>query len=193
MKNFKNVFVLLALVLLGVAFYINFSYKQSHETINRKGNSSKINMVLEKESSELKENPIAIVEFYSELLQCLYNEKPSDKEIQKLGLKAREILDEELKQNNPEENYLKGLSTDVLLYQKANRVILSYTIDSNNDTHFYTQEEKEYAVVKATYTIREVDTFTKTKEEYILRKDEQGNWNILGWRVDPQSDFDDPK
>lgn len=144
-----------------------------------------------KDISLVTKTPKSAVKFYSEIIECLYNESPSDEEINQLGTKARAVLDEELNNNNPTENYLIELNKDVLEYSKSNRIIISYTVDATDDVKYYTQDNKEYAVVNATYTLRETDTFTKANEEYILRKDEEGYWKILGWRISSNGTTDD--
>ena len=45
----------------------------------------------------------------------------------------------------------------------------------------WTDEEKEYARVIASYTQQEDRKYFKVYEEFILRKDENGKWKILGW------------
>jgi hypothetical protein len=68
---------------------------------------------------------------------------------------------------------------------------MGYAIESGDEVEYYTEEDVEYAVVNSSYTLRETETFTKTNEEYILRKDENGYWKILGWRVATQAVTDD--
>lgn len=193
MKRNRKIFVIVILALLALVYYFYLSNKPGVDPTDKVVKATKIDNLLAKDISSIANTPKASVKFYSEILECLYNESPSDEEITQLGTKAREVLDEELNNNNPTESYLIELNADVLEYSKSNRIIMSYTVDSTDDVQYYTQDKKEYAVVNATYTLRETDTFTKVNEEYILRKDEEGYWKILGWRISSNGTSDDKK
>lgn len=191
MKKYRKIIVIVILAGLALGYYFYLSNRPAVDPTDKVINATKIDKILDKDISSVTNTPKSAVKFYSEILECLYNESPSDEQITQLGTKARLILDEELNNNNPTENYLIELNKDVLEYSKANRIIVSYTVDSTDDVQYYTQDNKEYAVVKATYTLRETETFTKSNEEYILRKDEEGYWKILGWRITSKDISDD--
>lgn len=191
MKKNQKIFVIFILAILALAYYFYLSNKPEVDPTDKVVKATKIDNVLAKDISLVTKTPKSAVKFYSEIIECLYNESPSDEEINQLGTKARAVLDEELNNNNPTENYLIELNKDVLEYSKSNRIIISYTVDATDDVKYYTQDNKEYAVVNATYTLRETDTFTKANEEYILRKDEEGYWKILGWRISSNGTTDD--
>lgn len=191
MKQYRKIIVIVILAVLALVYYFYLSNKSGVTSTDKVINATKIDNILAKDIESVTNTPKSAVKFYSEILECLYNEAPSDQEITQLGTKTREVLDEELNNNNPTESYLIELNADVLEYSKSNRIIMSYTVDSTDDVQYYTQDNKQYAVVKATYTIRETDTFTKTNEEYILRKDEEGYWKILGWRITSKGTSDD--
>lgn len=191
MKQFRKIVVIVILAGLALAYYFYLSNRTGVSEADKVVNTTKIDKILDKDISSVTNTPKSAVKFYSEILECLYNESPSDEQITQLGTKARTVLDEELNNNNPTESYLIELNKDVLEYSKANRIIMSYTVDSTDNVQYYKQDNKEYAVVNATYTLRETDTFTKVNEEYILRKDEEGYWKILGWRVSSNGISDD--
>lgn len=191
MKKYKSVVIIVILAALALGYYFYLSNKPSEDPTDKVVQTTKIDNILAKDISSVVNTPKSAVKFYSEIIECLYNESPSDEEINQLGLKAREIFDEELNNNNPSESYLVILNANVLEYAQANRIIMSYTVDASDEVQYYTEEDREYAVVDATYTLRETDTFTKTNEEYILRKDEEGSWKILGWRILEEDDTDD--
>ncbi|KAB1441269.1 DUF6715 family protein [Candidatus Galacturonibacter soehngenii] len=191
MKQFRKIVVIVILAGLALGYYFYLSNRTGVSEADKVVNTTKIDKILDKDISSVTNTPKSAVKFYSEILECLYNESPSDEQITQLGTKARTVLDEELNNNNPTESYLIELNKDVLEYSKANRIIMSYTVDSTDNVQYYKQDNKEYAVVNATYTLRETDTFTKVNEEYILRKDEEGYWKILGWRVSSNGISDD--
>lgn len=190
MKNNKKIIIIVILAMVGVGYYFYLSNKPS-STTEKVVKTSKLDDILTEDISSVTNTPKSTVKFYSEILNYLYNEGPDEEQITELGKKAREVMDIELIENNPEETYFVELDTDVSEYAQARRIIMGYAIDSSDEVEYYTEENREYAVVNATYTLRESDTFTKANEEYILRKDEEGYWKILGWRIAEQAVTED--
>lgn len=193
MKNFKKVLVVIILAAIAVGYYFYLSKRPNVDTTDKVVQKSKIEKILSEDAKTVTKTPKACVKYYSEIIECLYNEEHSDEEIKSLGTKARDIFDTELNNNNPDETYLVDLNSEVLEYSKAGRIVMSYTVDSSDEVQYYTEGEKEYAIVNASYTLREKDAFTKANEEYILRKDEEGQWKILGWRIANNEDSNDQK
>jgi hypothetical protein len=183
MKKFKNIIMLVIFAAIIIGYYFYISNRSANDPTQNAAKTTKIEDALAKDVDTVSNTPRATVKFYSTILQCIYNEEPSDEEVTALGEKARELLDKELLANNPEASYLDDLRTDTNEYSEAKRIIMGYAIESGEDVSYYTEEDKEYAIVNSSYTLRETETFTKTNEEYILRKDEEGYWKILGWRV----------
>lgn len=186
MKKYKSMIIIVVLAALALVYYFYLSNRPTADTVDKVKKTTKIEDVLAKDISTVTNTPKSAVKFYSEVLECLYNEAPKDEQITDLGIKAREVMDEELINSNPKEGYLIDLSADVSEYSKANRIILSYVVESSDEVEYYTENDKEYAIVNASYTLRETENFSKTNEEYILRKDEEGYWKILGWRIAEQ-------
>lgn len=186
MKKYKSMIIIVILAALALVYYFYLSNRPTADTVDKVKKTTKIEDVLAKDISTVTNTPKSAVKFYSEVLECLYNETPKDEQITDLGIKAREVMDEELINSNPKEGYLIDLSADVSEYSKANRIILSYVVESSDEVEYYTENDKEYAIVNASYTLRETENFSKTNEEYILRKDEEGYWKILGWRIAEQ-------
>ena len=55
------------------------------------------------------------------------------------------------------------------------------TVSESNEIEYKTVKKRECAYVTASYFVREGKSFTRTYQEYILRKDGKGNWKILGY------------
>jgi hypothetical protein len=191
MKRYKNVIILCVLAAMAIGYYFYLANRPGTDPTDKAAVTTKIQDTLSKDVKTITNTPRSAVKFYSIILQCLYNEVPSDAEIAALGNKARELLDEELVKNNPEASYFNDLNAELNEYSEAKRIVMSYAVESGDDVEYYTEADREYAIVNASYTLRETEDFTKTNEEYILRKDEEGYWKILGWRVAVQAVADD--
>ncbi|MFA9377696.1 MAG: DUF6715 family protein [Lachnotalea sp.] len=183
MKKLKNVFILGVFAALIVGYYFHLSNRTTSDPTDQAAVTTAIEDAIAKDATIVMNTPRATIKFYSTILDCLYNEEPSNEQILALGEKVRELFDQELLDSNPEKSYLDALNTDTGEYAKAKRILMGFAIESGDDVEYYTEEDVEYAIVNASYTLRETDTFTKSNEEYILRKDENGYWKILGWRV----------
>lgn len=182
MKKYKKIIILviMALLIIGYYYYLTTRHTGKEE---KQPQQTEIEKVLETDSMSVMKTPRETVKAYSNIIKCFYNESPTDEQIEKLGNKARELFDDELLLNNQEENYLKDLNADIFMYEKAKKIVIGYTIEESSEIKKYTDKDKEYAIVNASYTLRETEKFEKVNEEYILRKDEQGCWKILGWRL----------
>lgn len=191
MKKNKNVIIICIFAVAIIGYYFYLSNKPTNDPTDEVANTTKIEDTIAKDVVTVSNTPREAVKFYSTILECLYNESPSDEEITRLGNKARELLDAELLSNNPETSYVEDLKAEISDYSKAKRIIMSYAVESGDEVEYYTEEGKEYAVVNTSYTLRETEDFMKTNEEYILRKDEGGYWKVLGWRVATKAVTDD--
>ena len=50
------------------------------------------------------------------------------------------------------------------------------------DVEFQTIDGAECACVTASYFVRDDEGYSKTAQEYILRKDQEGKWKILAFQ-----------
>ena len=64
-----------------------------------------------------------VVQLYIRFQKCFYNEKWTDDEFVKLAYQARELLDEELKNNNPFDEYYEALREEVAQYKEEKKII----------------------------------------------------------------------
>ncbi len=124
-----------------------------------------------------------VVKLHCRYLKCLYNGGLDDKEIETLNSQMRNLYDKELLSNNKENVQLQSLKNEIASYRDENMSITSYTMSAANDIEYYTIEDVEYAKIDVTVNIKVKTTGEKTYEEYILAKDSNDRWKILGWRV----------
>ena len=102
--------------------------------------------------------------------------------MKKLGLAImiRDLYDEELIEINPEEQYLKDLYSDIALWQQLDRRIEYSIIVNDNQEEIYSQDGRDYATAFVSFTITEKGK-TSRRRHYLMRKDKEGRWKILGW------------
>lgn len=125
--------------------------------------------------------PKEVVKFYNEILKCFYNETCTEEEIQDLGLKARELYDDELLEQNELETYLKRLNAEIQEYKDNKRRITSMVVASSTSVDFFKEDGFEFARIHSAYHISEGGKNRPSDIVYLLRKDAQNRWKIYGW------------
>lgn len=150
-------------------------------------NSTEISKVDEALSRDLAKDypptPREVVKFYNKLLQCFYNEDCSKSEIEELGGQARLLMDDALLANNPKEQYLTLLESDIQDSKDKGKTISDTTVANSSDIKYQKVKGEECAYVTASYFVKEGNSYTRTYEEYVLRKDTNKQWKILGYQL----------
>ena len=175
------VVVCVALLVGGYAYWMNHNSNASSENIEL----SKAQQLITKDlSKNYPATPREVVKIYNEIITCFYNEECTEAELEALVDMTLLLMDEELAVNNPKEDYLKKVKAEILAYEVAERTIVSYTLESSNEVEYGTIDGEESAVVQTSYFIKsdaEKNPYSKTYQDYLLRKDAEGKWKILGF------------
>ncbi len=182
MRRFKGVrgmLVFLALLAMLAGYYFYLSNKAEKD-----GEEAEVTKAQEVLLRDLSRNypasPKEVLRYYSEILQCMYNEEYSEEELEQLAERAMEICDEELVAFQSGE-YVKRLQEDVQAYKNQGVQISSYKTSNSTDVEYFNKDGRECASLFCTYTLRMGTSLQAIEEIFILRKDEDGHWKILGW------------
>lgn len=183
-KGTKGTIILIILACLIIGYYFYLSNKEKPETVE----TEDVEIMTMSQAALLRNldanyppSPREVVKYFSEITQCYYNEEHDDEELEALGMKMREIYDEELIANQTEEEYLDLLKKDVAEYRSNNRTISSYSPSSSIDVEFFSQDGYECARLYCVYDIQQGSVLYKTTLCFILRKDEDSHYKIYGW------------
>jgi len=126
-------------------------------------------------------SPKEVVKYYSDLTKCLYNEECTDEEIEELAKRALQIYDDELAANQEWSRYIMDLKSEIATKKSQEYAIMSYSLSSSTDVTYFTKDSYECASLYCTYNIRNGAVAGTVEELFILRKDDEGHWKILGW------------
>lgn len=195
MKRLKksSVKTITTMVILGcliVGAFVYISNREEKEKMEQVVTVSTATKLIEKDlQKEYPPTPREVIKFYSNILQCVYSDELTEEQLTRLGEQVILLYDDELLSVNPSDEIIDNLMAETALYRATNQIISSYTIDSGDNIVTWKQEDVEYARLLAVYTIREESNFTKTCEEFILRKNEEGQWKIVGWRLADNNDL----
>ena len=136
-------------------------------------------------NSKYPATPTEVVKLYWRINKCIYNEGMNDKEFDQLLEQLRTLYDEEFlsTEGNSFEQMSAGLKTDKEQRQKNKETLSSYVVQKNNDITEAEIDGKLCATVATSVLVKpKKGKSTKTYEQFMLRKNEQNNWKILGWK-----------
>lgn len=177
-KGMIIMLVLLALILGYYAYLSNRSKKDKSEEVV-------ISAVQEVLMRDMEKNypptPKEVLKYYSELTQCFYNEELTEEELRDLGMRARELYDDELVANQTEEEYLSDLEFDVASFHSKGLTVFSFSTSSSTDVEEFTMDGRKWARLYCIYNLRQGSDMLSTQEVFLMRKDEDGHWKIYGW------------
>ncbi len=184
MKKKSTVITVIVMLLVAaaiVAGYFIISARKNKENYEG-GERTELDILLEKDLD--KSYPLTsreVIKFYSRILKCYYNEELTEEQLGGLLDQMRGLFDEEFLAQNPRDTHLSELEEEIRDFAARKCTITSYQVQESGNIVTWTDEEKEYARVIASYTQQEDRQYLKVYEEFILRKDENGKWKILGW------------
>ena len=185
MKN-KKLTLLLAMAIVAVIVIIMFFRIANSKDVNEGEVSlSKTQAVILEHNLEIDypQSPRAVVKYYAELSQCMYDTGNTDKDVEDLAVQSRKLLDDELVLQQTDEEYLADLKTTISKFASEKRRIVSFTVSASTDVDYYTLDSgEEMSSLYCIYTLQKGSLNYSDNEEYILRKDSDGHWKILGWQ-----------
>lgn len=187
MKNGHKILVILIVVLfvsaiLGLFIYVN-NKPQSGSVEDDVVISNVDNVVLRNLDINYPPTPKEVLKYYSEITMCFYEENLSEEDLVRLAQTARKLYDAELCADVTEEEYLASLREDILEFNSLGIVVSGYTVSSSTDVEEFVVDGRECARLYVTYRLRQGTEYIYSNEVFIMRKDEDGHWKILGWEL----------
>ncbi len=184
-STLKTIICVAIMILLVVGFYFAISSRDSKKDASEEKVKSKNAETLLKKNLE-KEYPLtptAVVSYYSDLLLAYYKENCDDSVREKLVEQSRLLYDEELLEANEEKDQLVNLQANIEKYEEKEKQIINYTVCEPEKVEYGDLDGARVALVNASYRVREKKELSDVKEEYFLKKDADGYWKIVGWRL----------
>lgn len=129
------------------------------------------------------QTPKEVVKYFSEITQCYYNE-PFEEDDERLEALAKQMLllyDDELANAKPFSDYMFDLKSDINFYNTNGYKISSFSPSASTDVEYYSESGYECAKLYCVYTIKSGKYYDHLNEVFVLRKDENSHWRILGW------------
>ena len=182
--NVKKVIILGVLSALIIGVFAFLANRRSPASLNETPKLSAVQQLLARNlNSSYPPTPKEVVKLYSEYTSCFYSETYTDEELEALAIKSRELLDDELVANQTDAQFLLSLKEDIEKWKSEGRSISSYSIASAADVEYDTFDGYEWARLSCYYSMRVGTNILPVREVFLLRKDFEGHWRIVGWEM----------
>ena len=135
------------------------------------------------------QTPREVIKFYNKIVDCYYKDQYTDDELDSLTGQALKLFDDELASANQQDSYKESVRADVQNYKDQGKTIAQMDVCDSNDVKYVTDSEDQIAYVRASYFIKQDNSYAKTYQEYVLRKDSEEHWKILTfYKIENASD-----
>lgn len=183
-KKTVVVTIIIMLVIVGLVGLYTFLSHRAYSNVNNT-KLSQVQLVL---SYDLQNNYPAtvkeVIKYYMEIQKCFYNEEYTDEELEALGMKARELYDDELLDANEISTYMQQLSADIGSFKTNNRRMTSALPGASTSVFYFEEDGNKFARIRCRYTITENYTNKNVSIVYVFRQDSNKRWKIYGWKND---------
>ena len=183
----RTTIIIVLLVVAAVGYYAYLSNRSKDS--KAEASMTVVETTLSRDlAKDYPPTPKEVVKYYNEILRCLYNEESTEEEIEALGLKARELYDEELLAANELGTNQMMLKADVLNWRKNKRRYANFNLASSTNVELYEYNGYSCARIMCGYIIsQDGKNPQQTNLIYILRKDADKRWKIMGWKDEAQA------
>ncbi|MCM1135327.1 MAG: hypothetical protein NC400_07080 [Clostridium sp.] len=179
----KALVVIVVLVGLVGGYYYYLSNKKPDKSKEEEVKATVVQEVLLRNlDNNYPPTPREVVKCFGELAQCILGETYTDDEFRKLALHVQKLYDAELIEGKTQQQYFEDLKWDINTFKEEGIVISSYTPASSVDVEEFTQNGYKCARLTCSFTLRKGTYLEANEEIFVLRKDEDGHWKILGWK-----------
>lgn len=128
--------------------------------------------------------PREVIKFYNRIITCAYGSEYDSKQFDQLADQARKLMDEELLEHNPQDEYKSSLQKEIDSYKENTQKILKTKICDSDEVEYREIEGSRCAYVKSTYFMKVgKGDFINTYQRYLLRRDSEGCWKILAYHL----------
>lgn len=175
--------IVLSLVLIGGYWYID-QRPENTETENM----TEVEVLLAKDMENFyPSTPRSVVLFFGRIMQCIYTQNITEEELRSLVELQQKLFDEELLAINPIDSFYQSAYIEWQTFKENEILFAGYQADRASNVKTWKKDGVEYASLIMYYSLREDGKVGANYNEFVLRKNDQNQWKILGWRkTEPQ-------
>lgn len=177
--NAKNIVIFIILIAIVVSYYISTSKKPSGVDKAK----DEYTLLVEKDLEYgYPATPKEVVKCYARYVKCLYKGGLTDSQVEKLVKQLRILFDDELLAKNTLDSQLELLKRDIKDFKTEKKSITTYEVDEDS-IQMGTVDGEEKATIIIGFSVKEDTTYVRTTEQFLLRKDKDNKWKIVGWQL----------
>lgn len=190
-RTLKTICFMTAFSIVVIALFFIIKTRTSPLNTDTISSMTEVEKLLSKDiPNSYPSSPREVLKLYSRFTKSLYNENLKEDQIESLSKQVSNLYDEELLANKTYEDYLVDLKVEISEYRKANRTIINYIVEENGAVVYWEKDKVEYASLVTSYTLKEESDYSKIYEKFILKKDDEDKWKILGWELSDKTEID---
>ncbi|MCR5802380.1 MAG: hypothetical protein K6G57_08630 [Lachnospiraceae bacterium] len=176
---------IIIILVLGLVAYYAFLSARAKDNKAEAAMSAREIVLSRNLNNDYPATPREVMKYYNEITKCMYNEELTGEEIDELGMKAREVYDDDLLAINETGGYLLRLRNEVKEGNENQRKITLASVASSSSVDYFTDDGYSWARILCTYNINENGTsLPQQRIIYLLRKDSGKRWKIYGWDLE---------
>ncbi|MCQ2538790.1 MAG: hypothetical protein MJ124_10350, partial [Lachnospiraceae bacterium] len=104
----------------------------------------------------------------------------------------RVLFDDEFLEANPRDQQRTAFYDELTLAKKAKRVVSITKVQKQSEVKTWEKDGKSYSsIIGCSIVTEKAKTANYVYNEYILRKDDNGRWKILGWHLGDKVDIEE--
>lgn len=185
MKKRGGVIVLILMAVLVIGAFAFVAYRTPKTAEEATEVTEKAELMSRNIAANYPSTPREVMKLYNRYMLCLYGVDSSeltDDEVRALGRKLREMFDDELLEENPEEVHLLSLSQEIVAFRTDEKVMIQANVCDSNEVDYIDVDGASGALLESSYFVKKgTKEFSRTYQQFLLRKDKNGNWRILGF------------
>ena len=178
----KNIIVGIIGVVVVVALLFGFkaliNRSEDRESIENKKDETASALDLER---VYPKTPEEVVNKFAQINKYTYRNDLSEEEMEEVVENLRMLYDQELLEQNTEDVQISAFINELFQADSVNRKLMNYEVYGDEKVEYKENKYGELALVNATFYFKQDDAYPKAEYTFILRKDANGNWKILGW------------
>lgn len=182
------IFILIAVGVVGLYYY--FLTNQSDQDEDLTGKKTPVQELIDMDLDIYYPATVkTVMEAYGKFCVAFYNEDYSDEEYTQLLRQYRKLMDDELLANNPEDAQILLMKEDVDSFKDDKKTLFNYRFIDDPKNKESIIDGKYYATITMSFGIKAgASRVETTEEDFILRKDKDNRWKILGWKLRDKAD-----
>ncbi len=176
--------LIFAVLVVGYFFYLTRMAPTRATEEAKVAEQSELERVL---SADFQNNypatPREVMKWYNRILTLYYSGEPSSRQVDQLCDQALSLMDQELKEENPRDDYIQSVKYSIGDYKEKGRKIIEYKVADTKKIKEKQVNGKRVAYVLSYYFLRDGNDYEKTYQMYALRKDRKGRYKILAFQL----------